>query len=58
MSKERISWLLLTLQHSLFPHLDECLFSPLTEREVSARMFVAKAVLQQGARLHFGRIEI
>jgi len=31
--KERISWLMGTLQQSLFPHLDECLPSPLMERE-------------------------
>ena len=30
--KERISWLMGTVQKSLFPHLDECLDSPLTER--------------------------
>ena len=31
--KERISWLMGTLQQNLFPHLDECLPAPLTERE-------------------------
>jgi len=31
--KERISWLMGTVQRSLFPHLDECLPQPLTERE-------------------------
>lgn len=31
--KERISWLMGTVQQSLFPHLDECLPEPLTERE-------------------------
>jgi len=31
--KERISWLMGTLQQSLFPHLDECLPSPLTLQE-------------------------
>jgi len=31
--KERISWLMGTLQQSLFPHLDECLPSPLSEQE-------------------------
>lgn len=31
--KARISWLMGTLQESLFPHLDECLLSPLTEPE-------------------------
>lgn len=31
--KERISWLMGTVQQSLFPHLDECLPIPLTERE-------------------------
>lgn len=31
--KERISWLMETVQQSLFPHLDECLATPLTERE-------------------------
>lgn len=31
--KERISWLMGTVQQSLFPHLDECLPLPLTERE-------------------------
>lgn len=31
--KERISWLMGTIQQSLFPHLDECLPVSLTERE-------------------------
>jgi hypothetical protein len=31
--KERISWLMGTVQKSLFPHLDECLPTPLTEGE-------------------------
>jgi hypothetical protein len=31
--KERISWLMGTVQQSLFPHLDECLPEPLTGRE-------------------------
>lgn len=31
--KDRISWLMGTVQQSLFPHLDECLTTPLTERE-------------------------
>jgi hypothetical protein len=31
--RERISWLMETLQQSLFPHLDECLPSPLMEQE-------------------------
>lgn len=31
--KERISWLMETVQQSLFPHLDECLPEPLTARE-------------------------
>lgn len=31
--KERISWLMGTVQKSLFPHLDECLPVPLTEQE-------------------------
>jgi hypothetical protein len=31
--KKRISWLMETVQKSLFPHLDECLPEPLTERE-------------------------
>jgi len=31
--KERISWLMGTIQQSLFPHLDECLPFPLTELE-------------------------
>lgn len=31
--KERISWLMGTVQQSLFPHLDKCLPVPLTERE-------------------------
>ena len=33
--KERISWLMGTIQQSLFPHLDECLPAPLTEQENS-----------------------
>jgi hypothetical protein len=31
--KDRISWLMGTVQQSLFPHLDECLPVPLTDRE-------------------------
>lgn len=31
--KERVSWLMETVQQSLFPHLDECLPMPLTEQE-------------------------
>ena len=31
--KTKISWLMETVQQSLFPHLDECLPSPLTEPE-------------------------
>lgn len=31
--KERISWLMGTVQQSLFPYLDECLPTPLTESE-------------------------
>jgi transposase len=31
--KERISWLMGTVQRSLFPHLDECLETPLTKQE-------------------------
>lgn len=31
--KERISWLMGTVQQSLCPYLDECLCAPLTERE-------------------------
>jgi hypothetical protein len=31
--KEKVSWLMGTVQRSLFPHLDECLTSPLTEQE-------------------------
>jgi hypothetical protein len=31
--KDRISWLMGTVQQSLFPHLDDCLPVPLTERE-------------------------
>jgi len=31
--KERISWLMETVQQSLFPHLAECLPMPLTEQE-------------------------
>jgi len=31
--KERISWLVKTVQQSLFPHLEECLPMPLTEHE-------------------------
>jgi len=31
--KERISWLMGTVQQSLFPHLDDCLPIPLSERE-------------------------
>src|ERR1039457_3817689 len=31
--KERLSWLMGTVQRSLFPHLDECVDVPLTEQE-------------------------
>ena len=31
--KERISWLMGTVQQSLFPHLDECLPEPFTVRD-------------------------
>jgi len=31
--KEKVSWLMGTVQRSLFPHLDECLASPLTDQE-------------------------
>lgn len=31
--KERISWLMGSVQRSLFPHLDECLDVPLTNQE-------------------------
>ena len=31
--KERISWLMCSVQKSLFPHLDECFETPLTEQE-------------------------
>ena len=31
--KERISWLMGSVQQSLFPHLDECLETPLTDQE-------------------------
>jgi len=31
--KEKVSWLMGTVQRSLLPHLDECLVSPLTEQE-------------------------
>lgn len=31
--KAKISWLMGTVQKSLFPHLDECLPTPLTEPE-------------------------
>ena len=31
--KAKISWLMETVQQSLFPHLDECLPLPLTEPE-------------------------
>jgi hypothetical protein len=31
--KEKVSWLMGTVQRTLFPHLDECLTAPLTEQE-------------------------
>ena len=31
--KDRISWLMGSVQRSLFPHLDECLEVPLTDQE-------------------------
>ena len=31
--KEKVSWLLGTVQRSVFPHLAECLAAPLTEQE-------------------------
>ena len=31
--KEKVSWLMGTVQRTLFPHLDECLTAPLTAQE-------------------------
>ena len=31
--KEKVSWLMGTVQRTLFPHLEDCLDSPLTEQE-------------------------
>ena len=31
--KEKVSWLMGTVQRSVFPHLDACFVSPLTEQE-------------------------
>jgi hypothetical protein len=31
--KEKVSWLMGTVQRTLFPHLDECLAAPLTAQE-------------------------
>ncbi len=31
--KERTSWLMCSVQKSLFPHFDECFETPLTEQE-------------------------
>ena len=31
--KDKISWLMGSVQRSLFPHLDDCLEMPLTEQE-------------------------
>ena len=31
--KEKVSWLMGTVQRTLFPHLEDCLDSPLTAQE-------------------------
>jgi hypothetical protein len=58
--KERISWLMGTVQQSLFPHLDECLPVPLTEREkhlikVLELIEVEKFVPNSASRQWLGR---
>jgi hypothetical protein len=58
--KERISWLMGTVQQSLFPHLDECLPVPLTEREkhlvkILELIVVEKFVPNSASRQWLGR---
>lgn len=58
--KERISWLMGRVQQSLFPHLDECLPVPLTEREkhlvkILELIQIEKYVLRTASRQWLGR---
>ena len=55
--RKRISWLMGTLQRTLFPKLEECWKSPLTEKEqqlvsilelVQVERFVPKAPIRSG----------
>src|SRR5665811_2341734 len=48
--KERISWLMGTVQRSLFPHLDECLETPLTEQE--KRLVTILEIVQVEKHVH------
>ncbi len=58
--KTRIPWLMGTLQQSLFPHLDECLSSPLTEPEkrlvkILELVQIEKYILASSSRQWLGR---
>jgi len=58
--KKRISWLIRRVQRSLFPHLDECLSSPLTDWEkrlvkILELTLVEKYVPKSVATQRFGR---
>lgn len=58
--KGRISWLMGTIQQTLFPYLDECLPSPLTEQEkrlvkILELVCIEKHVPQNASRQWLGR---
>jgi len=58
--RERISWLFENVQKSLFPHLDECFESPLTEQEkrlvgILGILEVEKHIPKKASRQRFGR---
>lgn len=58
--KEKISWLMGTVQQSLFPHLDECLPVPLTDQEkhlvkILELVQVEKYVPKSSAKQWLGR---
>lgn len=58
--KEKVSWLMGTIQQNLFPHLDECLASPLTDQEkrlvkILELVQIEKHVPKSTARQWLGR---
>lgn len=48
--KDKISWLVGSVQRSLFPHLDECLDVPLTEQE--KRLITILEIVQVERHVH------